>query len=82
MSMTRSEALLEQIVHDHEMQDTDQVWQWEATGIRGREYCTVCGLTHDWYVNGQNNSDKDVWMDFYGNPISLAEAARQPCGQQ
>jgi hypothetical protein len=78
-TITRKQELMEKIEEAHDMQEVGQVWQWEACGIHAKERCSICGLTHDSYRNGQNSPDSDEWTDFYGNRMSLAEAARKEC---
>jgi len=76
---TRKQELMDKISEVHDMEQMGPAWQWEACGVHGLDKCTVCGLKHHWYRNGQNSPDTDEWSDFHGNRLSLAEAARRPC---
>lgn len=81
-SQTKSDrkAQLEQTIEDtHDMQQVGQAWSYEACGVQGKDTCTICGLTHHWRRNGQNSGDSDSYHDSRGNPLTLAEAARQIC---
>lgn len=71
--MSVKQTLIKRIEAAHDM---EELWhqQWEACGVHGRDRCSICGLTRDWYRNGQNSPDQDEWQDLRGKQLSLKEA--------
>lgn len=76
----RRQALEAKIVETHDMQQEGQVYSWEACGVQGTDRCTICGLTHRWGSHGQNTGSFDLYQDFRGAALTLAEAADLACG--
>ncbi len=74
----RIEALRDKISETHAMEQSGQVWSWEACGVTGTDTCAICGLSHKWGRNGQNTGSFDEWS-MSGESLSLVQAASLPC---
>ncbi|HWG37100.1 MAG TPA: hypothetical protein VN690_05230 [Terriglobales bacterium] len=74
----RREALEQQLNGQHDWVG-EQVWGWEACGVRCPESCSICGMRHTSYSGGQDSPDHDTYEDADGESLTLAQAVARGC---